>query len=303
MTGNATVVVVVSDHPDVAILSPRCSPRVLDNPIVLVVSSIMAIANDQDSMVKSSGGAICIVVHSASVAHEARSGGINSNRDGTNSANGLFQGVLIEPSDVDISCHLGSVVGGVVTAGVLHSIVGIGSFGVNATIGLDVLESILLPASFAAVVTVWVATVDKVLLGEGYERLGLAEPLSFQGTGGGEGPAGATLTLVLDRSHRSVLTPVDGIRYGFIIRGNEGFAGELLGFLVVVVGTILRQCQVGELVDTLFKVYFASLEEVVVFVDPGYVVLEDLETQSIFSCTYIGLSIGCLVGVPGFQFF
>ena len=51
-------------------------------------------------------------------------------------------------------------------------------------------------------------TVKELLLREADEVPSGAVVHPLQGPGGGEGPAGSTGTLILDRSHRSLLSPV-----------------------------------------------------------------------------------------------
>jgi len=269
MAGNTTVVVVISDHLDVAVLSPPGSPGVLDNPVVFIAGSIVAVTNNQDSVVKTCGAAGGLVVDSTLITREGRSSGINSNGDGTNSADCLLQNLFIISLYVDISCDLSGVVGRVVAASVLPGIIRIRGLSINATIGLDIFERVLLPASLAAIIPVRCsAAVNEVLLREGHESLGLAEPLSFERASGGEGPARPALSLVFDGGYGPILTPINGFWYGLGIRWDESFTSAVGGHLETVVHrAVLRIGQVGKVVDALFVMDFASLEEFIVCVD------------------------------------
>lgn len=64
--GYTTVVVVVLGHPDVAVLAPRGSPGVLDDPVLPVPgedSALLAVPDDQHSVVEACGGAEQRLVH------------------------------------------------------------------------------------------------------------------------------------------------------------------------------------------------------------------------------------------------
>lgn len=117
------------------------------------------------------------------------------------------------------------------------SLVRVGLLGVDASVGLDVLEGIVHQASVAAVVAVTARAVHQLLLAQGHQLAGLLEGLTLQGASlkkkkeairtskfsaaGGflyshcqthstEGPAGAALLLILHRGDVSLVPPVDG---------------------------------------------------------------------------------------------
>lgn len=71
LSSDSTVVVVVLGHPDVAFLSPRCSPGVLDDPVLSVPgedSALRSVPYDQHSVVQAGGGAEQRLVHSCNSA-------------------------------------------------------------------------------------------------------------------------------------------------------------------------------------------------------------------------------------------
>lgn len=63
--GDTALVLFVSAHPDVAILSPACTPGVLDQPVSLAI--VAAIADSEDTVVEAGGGASPLVVYTRSV--------------------------------------------------------------------------------------------------------------------------------------------------------------------------------------------------------------------------------------------
>lgn len=77
-------------------------------------------------------------------------------------------------------------------------------------VGLNVFESIVHKTSIATLVAKGAGAVNKLLLGEGLEVLVGHEVGSLQGTGGGEGPAGTALSLVLNWGDGTLRSPVDG---------------------------------------------------------------------------------------------
>ena len=62
ISGNSTIVVPVSAHFNVALLTPGCSPTVLNNPEVLALVS--SITHSQNSMVKLGWRTYWLIVHS-----------------------------------------------------------------------------------------------------------------------------------------------------------------------------------------------------------------------------------------------
>jgi hypothetical protein len=76
---------------------------------------------------------------------------------------------------------------------------------------LGVLESVLLETTVATVVTPLEAggAVNELLLGERDEATGGEEVSTFEGTSGGESPAGTALTLILDSGDGTLGSPVN----------------------------------------------------------------------------------------------
>lgn len=63
------------------------------------------------------------------------------------------------------------------------SLIRVGLLGVEASVGLDVLEGVVHQASVAAVVAVTAGAVNQLLLAQGHQLAGLLEGLTLQGAG------------------------------------------------------------------------------------------------------------------------
>eukprot|EP00757_Euglenozoa_sp_SAG-D1_P019788 gene19788-biopygen818 len=89
--------------------------------------------------------------------------------------------------------------------------IGVGglSLALSASVGDDPVEGVVHESSLASVVD-GVAG-HKHLLGDGNEGVSGKEPLSLDVSGGGEGPAGSALPLVLDVGDGTLGSPVDGV--------------------------------------------------------------------------------------------
>lgn len=77
-----------------------------------------------------------------------------------------------------------------------RSQVRIGILRVQTAVVLDVLESLVHQAAVAALVALRSGAIHQVLLTQRHQLPALSVVLTLQGSGGAEGPAGATLTLV-----------------------------------------------------------------------------------------------------------
>jgi hypothetical protein len=97
---------------------------------------------------------------------------------------------------------------GVISAGTINARVGV-AFLRHGAMVLVVAESLTLPATVATAADF--ITVDELLLREGEEITGRNLHGTFEGTSGGESPAGTTLTLILDGVDGTLGDPVDAI--------------------------------------------------------------------------------------------
>jgi len=161
ISGNSALVVLVPGHLDISLLSPGCSPGVLDEPIVS--STVSSVSNGEDTVVKHGRRAGRFIINTRFVELEAVLGSINANGDGPNGGNSLQEGALITNGNRNVSSAGGSNGVLVERAGSELSCVGVRLLRINPSIFNDVLESSLRETSFASHVAVR-CTVNKVLL-------------------------------------------------------------------------------------------------------------------------------------------
>merc|ERR1719374_442341 len=207
LSSDAAVVVSVSGHLDVALLSPRQTPTVLHQEEVL--SILGSVANSQHTVVQSARGASSLKVDSLMVKLEAEVRGINGNGDGANSGKGLGQSLLITLGNVGESSDGGTNVRLLESAFAIASFIGIRLLSIDTTVSFNVSEGVVHEASHAAVVAVVSGAVDQLLLRKAHQFASLLRMLTFERAGGGESPARATLLLVLDGSHQVLVSPVN----------------------------------------------------------------------------------------------
>jgi len=203
--GNTTVVVLVSAHPDVTVLSPARSPGVLNNPVIR--SAAGSPSDGQDSVIQLSGRASWLVVDSRSVQLEGSLRSVNGNRGGTNSNLGL-EIALVSRVDVDESSGSTSTVGWVVLASSILGGVRIRSLGVKTLVGDDVGHGLSHETSVASLVSLRPRAIHQILLRERGEFALAEEVASLGGSSGGKGPARSALLLVLDLSDGTLGSPI-----------------------------------------------------------------------------------------------
>jgi len=161
-------------------------------------------------VVELGGRAGGLVVDSGAVELEGRLRGINGNGDGSEGNGNLEGGLILLGDDVSVGSDPGSAVGSVVLAGVgSRGGVGVRSLSVDSLVGNDVLEGVVHKTSTASVVSVGDGAIDEVLLRERNQSASGQEVASLSRSGGGEGPAGSALSLVLNGSDGSLGDPVD----------------------------------------------------------------------------------------------
>lgn len=95
---DATLVILVSTHPDITINTPGGSPRVFDDVVQLTVGSIEA--DDQRAMIDLCGRACRFIVDARVVELKVRVRSVDENRDRTNDGNGVSQRRLALRLDV-----------------------------------------------------------------------------------------------------------------------------------------------------------------------------------------------------------
>ena len=136
-------------HPHVALLTPLCPPRVLDDPI------LGRVADHEDGVAHVFCAAFALLVYPARVVLEAGVRGVNGNRDGADGSDSFCQGILISRGDVNVALVSGAD-GRVAEPadGVLHADVGVAGLSVDAAILVDVLKGVVEEAAVAAVVSI-----------------------------------------------------------------------------------------------------------------------------------------------------
>jgi hypothetical protein len=135
--------------------------------------------------------------------------GVNANGNGL-SGQGREESGLGSLGYVSVFGELDGDAAGGVPAGAEFGGVWVGGLSLNAVL-LNVLEGVVGPSSVASVVAELAGAVEELLLGEG-DQLAIDDELgALESTGGGEGPAGAALTLVLDTGDGALGNPVNGI--------------------------------------------------------------------------------------------
>ena len=91
LCSNATIVVHVPGHLDVASITPGCTPAVLHD--VVLSAALGAISNDKCTVIQTGGGARRLIVDSRSVKMEAAMAGMDSDRDWANYCKGSCHAV------------------------------------------------------------------------------------------------------------------------------------------------------------------------------------------------------------------
>ena len=139
---------------------------------------------------------------------------VSLNEDGSwlLSNSGLHLGDIVCIDVRVVSSVDGSRLRDIIDASSIFGGVGIGILCLSL-MGFPVSEGLILPAATASVVTEASGlrgAIDKLLLGERNKVSRLEEVFAFESTSGGEGPAGATLSLILDRGDSTGGSPVDG---------------------------------------------------------------------------------------------
>lgn len=193
---------------NISLLSPGSSPRVLDDPVVAGI-----VSGSQDGVV---GAGSAVAENSGFVGLPV--GGINADRGW------LFVDVSSEgvasAGSLDGLDSVGSLGSGSL-AGTLLSSVGVGGFS-GQWVLTDVVKSLVWPSSVASVVGG--RAINQLLFREVGEGSLVDLPVSFNDSGGGEGPAGSARSLVLDWGDSSGGLPVDGLEdFDVLVKVGIGF--------------------------------------------------------------------------------
>jgi len=282
----------ISLHENVSINTPSCTPRVLDNVVVFSRRGISSVTNSEDTVVKL--GSARGIEDTSRVGLESGLIGFNSNRYRL-SSDGLDEGILIIGRDILESSEGSNVVGflGGVTLSISGS-VSVVSFRVNSSVLDDVSEGVVHESSVASHVSRGLVAIDELLLREGNE-LSVGDEVGTLGrTGGGEGPARTTLSLVLDISDGTSSSPVNRV-VGGLVSVHE-FGGSVLEALSIdlkakTFGSEFFPSHIREFVNTKpVRIVLA-----VVLLEESKVVLEVLESGVELKRVFV--TVGLVVGV------
>ena len=282
-----------TDESDIAALAPAGAPGVLDDPVVGAGGRVDAPTDKEHGVVDRVGGA-------ASGSHDAAEvrvelGGIDG--DGERAVGHevlLHLGGLVGIKVVDVG-DLDNGLGGAESAGGADALVGVGSLGHETAVALGPLEGSVGPATVAARVSG--IAIDELLLGERDELARLDKVSTLSSTDGRESPAGTAGGLVLDSDDSTLGSPVvgggdstdvdsverDGLTVGRDVEVGEELVGVLVGELgdtvgglgidVVVVGSDLHVLLEDLVATDLLLDRLVGLEELLLEVGPGGVVL------------------------------
>jgi len=178
--GNPTLVVLISTHINVSLITPLRSPGVLHN-IELHTIGITTEPNGQDTMIQLIRTAFRLIIDSLMVELEAPLASINGYRDWSLLPQGEGKSGFISRRYIDEASVGSSLVPRVVlTLSILGS-VWIALLSIDTVVLLDVLKSIVHHSPIAPVVAILGGTINKVLLGQRYEILCLQGKGSFEG--------------------------------------------------------------------------------------------------------------------------
>jgi len=252
-------------------------------------------------MIQLRGGAGRLVVDATRVELEGLLGGVDGDGGWANLPDGGQERGFGTRRNVVEAGDRGALVGSVVLAGVRSSRgVWVRGFGVDSTVGDNVLEGLIHEATIASFVSLGGRAVHQILLRERDERTLLDEPGSLHRSSGRERPARSALALVLDWGHGTLSSPVDGLRrIGVDLLDGEA-GGESRGGVwdardvdSIVAGTELQVGHVGEFVVSNGE--STVLREVLDILVVGS---EDFESPVVFLLGGINLGKGNLVVAP-----
>jgi len=181
--GSNTAHVLVTDNADVTLLTPRGTPGVLDNPVVL--TSISTITNSEDTVVELST-ARGIIKDTRGVELEGELVSLDSNGDGSESYS-AEEIVLITLDGGLVTRELDNGSAGLARA--INTSVRVSSLGADTIVLENPLESRVHETTVAAFVTSGTSTVNELLLRDGDESTSTVEPSTLNGAGSREGPA------------------------------------------------------------------------------------------------------------------
>ena len=180
---NATVILSIPRHFQVALVSPGDAPRVLNDPVLLVGVLVDPVPDNQHGVVQPPSTATGFVVHTLRVKLERLVTGVDRDWHRSDGGRGSFQTFFVPGWDVDVSLVRGARILGIVPTLFVYGLVRVGFLGVDAAVFFDVLERVVHDAAAAAIVAVLDRAVDEVLFAQGDQLAGFAGVLTLQRSG------------------------------------------------------------------------------------------------------------------------
>jgi len=191
---------------DITVLTPGAAPRVLDNPVL--GGALNTPTDDGDTVIRRLSSAARAVHDTTAVVIEL--GSIDSDGKRTILLDGSHHLLLVAGGEGVDALHLHLGLAGIELAAALSALVRIVGLEHETTVVLDPVHSVSGPATVTAVVVV--ITVDDLLLREGKKLVVLEEVGTLASNNSAESPAGTALTLILNLSDSTLLTPIEALR-------------------------------------------------------------------------------------------
>jgi len=279
-------------HVDVTLVTPCCAPGVLD--LVVVLSVHGSVTYGKYTVVQL-GSAPGVVEYTRFVHLECWFVGFDGNGDWV-LADGGNKGVFVHFRDVDVAGDGDRVLAGWGRALSVNSLVWEFGVGADTTVLDDEVECVVHQTTLAAVVDF--VAVYQVLFGQGDQVSGGDLVCTFDGTGGGEGPAGTALALVFDWGYGTLLRPVDAFWGG----GSQEGHVVVLFAVDLLVGISPASVHLGELgggqVGELVVAYGVGVALLVVFDNKGIVGGEGAHGFGLFFKGLVDLAEFTFPGLP-----
>jgi len=281
----------VSTKIDVTILTPRSTPRVLDDESIS--EGELLITDSQDSVVKGSTA----VLDDDTGLVELEDILISLDGDGNGGVDeGSLELIRGLGSDHGVSTSELEGLGGIVLARAILSSVGIVRFLFDTLLG-NISNSSVSQTTVATLVDVSVA-INELLFSEGEELAVVDEVETFEDTGSRERPARTAVSLVLDGGDGTLVSPIDGVGETTVdlnalgVGSKELFVGNIRGTGSILDGEFVRS-QVRELVKGKCSSFVFSIESLDLF----EVLDEDTESGEFFRSS-VKLLVLSLPGRP-----
>jgi hypothetical protein len=272
----------ISGNVDITRVTPRATPRVLDDESFITLNNV--ITDSEDTVVKIITAEL--LDNTTRIELEDKLVGLDGNSNGLVNKSSLHS-ISIGNSDVSISLVDLISLGGIIRALLVDGLVRIVSFRFN-TIFSSVFHSIAHQTTVATFVSSSVA-INELGFREGDEVLVVDEVETFKGTSSRESPARSAASLVLNRGDGTLSSPID--RGGEVVSAENLSGGTSdLGGVASVQEAEFFSGQISEMVQSEGNIILSLVE----FKDGEIVVLEDLESELVFHTSRVALLVGLL---------